>query len=341
MRVSALFAALGLLGAQQLTSSAADAPQGDDVAAFLENLRGPAGRRVELDALFLSANASLSGGRYSEAEETFRSLMTKEQLDARGLEGVARVYLAQDRKYEALEFLQAEVAHNPTRQDILFAFVRTAVKVNEYDLALATLAKALDGLADVRRRGDVYTRMGEVYRLKADLGSSIAAFRKAKALLPDNRIVAIELAQVLDVYGQEAEAVETYRAVLGVDPQDGAALLQRAWALSTGRNGSLDVATVCAQLARELLPGDPKGSDTLGWIYLKNGMPERAIPLYKELLTQAFEVSTYHYHLAMALLQTGDTAGGASELQAALKFNPPDDEKEHIQTLIAIGAVRK
>jgi tetratricopeptide (TPR) repeat protein len=340
MRVSALFATLGILGAQKLPPSAPQPPQEDDVAAYLESLRGPAVQRMNLNALFLSGNASLSGERYSEAEETFRSLMAQEQLDTRGLEGVARVYLAQNRKDEALKFLQAEVAKRPARQDILFVFVRTAVKVNEYDLALVGLAKALERLSDARQRGDLYSRIGEIYRLKSDLGSSIAAFRKAKELLAEDPNAAIELAQVLEASGQEAEAVETYRSVLGVDPHDGSALLHRASLLSA-TNGDLDVAMSCAELARKLLPEDPGVSDTLGWIYLEEGMPKSAVPLYEELVTKSPEVSTYHYHLAMALLQAGDTAGEVSELQIALKGNPTDDEKERIQMMIAAGGVRK
>jgi tetratricopeptide (TPR) repeat protein len=334
-----LFAALGVLGAQGLPPRAPNPPQGDDVGSYLENLRGPAARRMELDALFRSANASVSAGRYSDAEGEFRSLMEQEQ-DTRGVEGVARVYFAQNRKDAALEFLQAELAHSPTRPGILFAFVRTAVKANEYDLALAALAKALDSLADSRPRADVYSRMGEVYRLKADLDSAIAAFRKARELLPQDRKIAIALAQVFDAAGREAEAAENYRAVLGVDPRDGVALLRRASVLST-EGGDLDVAAACAQLANKLSPADPVVSDTLGWTYLKQGLSERAIPLYKELVAKSLEVSTYHYRLAMALLQAGDRAGGARELETALKCNPPDDEKERIQALVATGGVRK
>lgn len=339
MRVSALFAALGLLGAQGFPPSVPNSPQRDEVSAFLSGLREPAERRIALDAVFQSANASLSAGHYTEAEGAFRSLMTQEQ-DIRGVEGVASVYLAENRRNEALEFLQAELAHSRSRPGILFAFVRTAVKENEYALALAALAKALDGLADPRRRADVYSRMGEVHRLNGDLDSAIAAFRKASELLPQDRKVAIALAQVFDAAGREAEASEAYHAVLGVDPRDSAALLQHALVLSN-EGGNLDVAAACARLANKLMPTDPIVSDTLGWIYLKQGLSERAIPLYKELVGKSFEVSTYHYHLAMALLQTGDRAGGVGELEAALKRNPPADEKERIQALIATGGVRK
>ena len=62
--------------------------------------------------------------------------------------------------------------------------------------------------------------------------------------------------------------------------------------LSTG-GGDLDVAAACAKFANKLLPADPVVSDTLGWIYLKQGLSEKAIPLYKELVAKSLEVSTY------------------------------------------------
>jgi tetratricopeptide (TPR) repeat protein len=340
MRVSVLFATLGLLGAQQLPPDVPQPAQGDAVTTFLENLRGPAVRRMNLDAWFVSANISLSGKRYSEAEGIFRSLMVEDALDARGLEGVARVYLAQDRKDDAIGFLQAAVGKSPSRHDILFALVRTAVEVKEFDLALTALERALAGLADVKRRGEVYSRIGELYALKSDLSPSIAAFRKAKELLPGDRHVTIELAQALEASGQNVEAVETYRAVVGVDPRDGAALVQRASEVSEG-GGDLEVAAIAAELARKLLPEDLRVADTLGWIYIKQNKPKTVIPMYEELVTKAPESSTYHYHFAMALLQAGDTTAGLSELQTALRWNPPDAERESIQRMVTSGGLRK
>lgn len=323
-RVGALFATLAILTAQQQ----------DDVAAYLDNLRAPSIRRMNLDALFQSGNASLFEGRYSEAEEIFRNLNMQEQ-DSRGLEGVARVYLAQNRNVEALTVLQSEVARNPARLDILFAFVRIAVQENAYDLALSALASALEGPWDARRRGELYFRMGELYRQKSDPGASVASFRKAKELLPEDTNAKIQLAQALAASGQDVEASQTYRAVLGVDPHDGPALTQRASLLST--SGNLDVAAECAELARKMSPDDPSLSDILGWIYIKKGMSKLAIPIYVALVDKAPLVSTYHYHFAMALGQTGDMAASQNELQAALKCNPSDDEREQIETMASRG----
>jgi len=252
-------------------------------------------RVVEREALIVSAEDSFSKGRYHEAEDTLQNLMARYPSNVRAIDDLARVYIAENRTNAALAFLEGQVAQHPERQDILLTFVRVAVEFHAYDPA-------------------------------------IAALRTARKQMP-NTGVAVELARVLSASGQEAEATGIYSGVLGVDPLDGPGLLRRASELSE-QNGDLDIALACAELARKLLPDSPEASDTLGWLYLKRQQTQMAIPLFRGLVNAAPQVSTYHYHLAMALLQKGDTNGEMSELQSALRCNPPAEERERIQTLM-------
>jgi len=123
--------------------------------------------------------------------------------------------------------------------------------------------------------------------------------------------------------------------VLGVDPLDGDALLHRASGLSQ-QNRDLDVAVACAELAKKLLPDRPEASDTLGWLYLKRASLKWRSRLYRGLVNGAPQASTHHYHLAMALIQGGDSEGAMAELQSALKCTPPAGESERIQALMEV-----
>jgi hypothetical protein len=58
------------------------------------------------------------------------------------------------------------------------------------------------------------------------------------------------------------------------------------------------------------------------------------VQLFRELVNWAPQVSTYHYHLAMALILGGDAKGGMAELHSALKYNPTASERARIQALI-------
>jgi tetratricopeptide (TPR) repeat protein len=240
---------------------------------------GLRGPVAEREALFAAGEDSLAQGRYREAEDTFQRLMVRYPANARVIGDLARTYIVENRNDEALAFLQGQVARHPDRQDILFSLVQVAVELHAYNPAIAALRRA--------------------ERVRPDAGVGLA------------------LARALSVARQEAEAAAIYREVFDPDVLDGPAQLRRASELSQ-RDADLDIALTRAELAKELLPESAGLSDTLGWLYLKTQRTPTAVPLLRELVTQNPQVSTYHYHLAMALIQGGDTQGAIAELHSAL-----------------------
>ena len=54
------------------------------------------------------------------------------------------------------------------------------------------------------------------------------------------------------------------------------------------------------------MPEHPEVNDTLGWIYMKKNLTDKAIDTFRTLVVKAPQNPTYHYHYAMALLQKGD-----------------------------------
>ncbi len=53
--------------------------------------------------------------------------------------------------------------------------------------------------------------------------------------------------------------------------------------------GDLDDALTKAQRAKQLLPSLYEISDTLGWIYLKKNLADKAIDIFKDLVAKAAE----------------------------------------------------
>lgn len=340
-RVCALFVPLQLLSV--LNAQQAAPPQTvreDDVATYLANLREPALRRMNLDALSRSARTSLAAGRFRDAEEAYRTLIAQEPAQIRGLEGVARVYMAENRNGDAVAFLRSAVIQNANREDILFAFVRVAQEVKEFDSAISALTAALDRFTDAGLKSEISSQLGGLYMLKSDFPSSIASFRHAIELRPANRLASVGLARALEASGQEAEATEVYRAALGVDPHDATSLFRRASTLANS-GGDLDVAVVCAEMALQLSPNDAAISDLLAGIYLRQGMSQKALAMFEELVMRAPDVWTHHFDLALALIASGDSERAMNELQAALRNNPPEEQRTRIQYLIDAEGARK
>lgn len=285
-----------LLDAQQ--------PKKQDLSVedYLHERRASHEARNAVDALFRAGVDSREAGRYGEAEQAFRSVRQLEPQGIRGLQGIASVYLAQDRTEDAIQFLEKEVSQHPDRLDILELFADVAAKAGRYDLAMQALQNALALPAgSANATADLYARIGAVCRTKRDWDCSIAALRKAGNLNPSSFAVGRALAGVLESAGHTQESEALYRKLLGVDPNDGKALQRRAAELSQ-ESGDLDQALACAQRAASLLPEAGEVSDTLGWIYLKKGQTDEAVEVLKALVEREPDTSTYQYRLGMALI---------------------------------------
>jgi len=286
------------------------------------------------DVLFQLGVVNLAESRFKEAEDAFRRSYQLNPANARGLMGIVETEMAQNKTEEALKTLQAESDKAPGRVDLQVVLGDTAARAGKFDLALQTFNRALGQVGKGKGQGDIYLRIGEIYRRKGDLNASVQALRKALETLPDNIMVLSELALVLDEGARRPEARKVYEATLKLDPNNGVVLNNLAFLLcETG--GDLDDALTKATRAKQLLPNLLEISDTLGWIYLKKGLADSAIEIFKDLVSKAPKHSTYRFHLGMAYSQKGDKSKALDQLKEALKYNPATDEKDKIQQLIA------
>jgi tetratricopeptide (TPR) repeat protein len=287
------------------------------------------------DAEFQLGVVNLAEQKYKDAEETFRKAYQLNPTNPRGLLGVVECNIAEKKPDAAIAVLQNESSQAPNRLDLKVALGNTALRLGKYDLALQAYNNAL-ALVDKnsQQRGDVYLRLGETYRRKGDANSAITALQKARDAAPDNVVVLSTLAMVLDSNGHWAEAKKVYDASLKIRSDDPVALNNDAY-LMAEHGGDLDQALSMAVKAKQLLPNLTEISDTLGVIYLKKQMSPQAVDVFQELVQKDPQSSTYHYHLGMAFAQKGDSPHAAQELQAALKYNPPPDERQQIQDLLA------
>jgi tetratricopeptide (TPR) repeat protein len=286
------------------------------------------------DVYYQLGIAGLSESKFKDAEDAFRHAYQLNPANPRGLMGMVETAMAQNKPEQALALLQAESDKAPNRQDLVLAMGNTAARAGHYDQAIGCFQKVLNGLdKNSKQRGDLYLRIGETLRRKGDLAGAVAQLQKARELMPDNAGVLSTLAMVLDSAGRWSEARQVYEANLKINPNDGIALNNLAFVIAE-HGGDLDDALTKATRAKQIYPNLAEVSDTLGWIYLKKNLSDNAIDIFRDLVQKVPTVSTYRYHLGMALFQKGDKPRALKELQEALKFNPKKEEREKIQALI-------
>ena len=288
------------------------------------------------DVMFQKAVVDLAESKYAEAGEEFRRTYQLNPQNPRGLLGLVETKMAQGKTEEALKTLEDEAAKNPSRLEIQVALGNTEVRAGHYDKALDYFNHVLSALdKNDKRRADIYLRLGETYRRKGDSANAISNLQEARKLAPDNGPILSTLALVLDSAGRWSEAKSVYDAVIRMDATSGIAMNNLAFLMAEhGGNSELDTALSLAQKAKVLMPNVNEVSDTLGWIYLKKGLNEDAIDIFKQLVAAVPDQSTYWFHLARAYVNKGDKGHAKEALDKALNLHPVPFEKQQIQDLL-------
>ena len=76
---------------------------------------------------------------------------------------------------------------------------------------------------------------------------------------------------------------------------------------------------------------NPAYLNTYGWVRFRQGQLDEAVSYLRRASTAVPENPVMHYHLAMALLASGDSAQGRAELEKALASPQPFPGKDAAQ----------
>ncbi len=139
---------------------------------------------------------------------------------------------------------------------------------------------------------------------------------------------------MLEATGQGTQARPVYEQILKLQPDNAVALNNLAFRMVES-GGDLDQALALAQRAKQKLPNDANVTDTMGSIYIKKGLNDDAIRIYRELLERNSAHVSWRLHLARALIQKGDKLQARKELETCAKNRPNSKEEAEIKELMA------
>ncbi|MEP7304137.1 MAG: tetratricopeptide repeat protein [Acidobacteriota bacterium] len=129
------------------------------------------------------------------------------------------------------------------------------------------------------------------------------------------------VALILEAQKKPAEAQKVYEKIVATSPAAAVAANNLAWLYAEG-SGNLDVAMQLAVSASQQLPKVPEVTDTLGWIYVKKGLAELAIPPLLASVEGDPKNASYRYHLGLAYVKKGDKRKAKDAFDEALKLQP-------------------
>ncbi len=281
------------------------------------------------DALYQLGYLYFREKDFKSAEENFRAVYFQDPPDLRGLMGLLETYMAQNQYDAAAKVVDAEIAKYPKALAFQVARGTIAMRGGQHEQAVAMFKKVAQAQNNVP---DLFMRLGESQRLAGDTAGALESWKRASDLAPNLVAPLLYRATALDTMKRRTEARPLYEQILRIQPDQSIALNNLAFLLAE-EGTDLDMALTLAQRAKQKAPNDPMISDTLGWIYIKKGLANNAVPIFTELTSKYPTMAVFHYHLAMAHSQRGDNAQAKRALEAALKANPQKQELEDIKKL--------
>ena len=142
----------------------------------------------------------------------------------------------------------------------------------------------------------------------------------------------LALASVYDQAGEYDKAIERYRQILTIEPNQVGALNNLAYALAVHRNTPGE-ALPLAQRAFTASNEAPLVADTLGWVFHLSGDRMQALRYTQLAAAGAPRNGEVRFHYAAALANANDPGRAAKELAAALEIDPSLKTRRDVQTL--------
>jgi len=285
------------------------------------------------DLLIQDGLWKLKSGDPGGARATIEEALKINPADLRALDALNHTYIAQKNAAMALQKVKEYAARQPKSapvQDFLGMML-----LAKGDKAQARAAFNAAKAADARfTQADFSLAQLDVLEGKPD-----DARKRLEGVIASGGSEAtahLWLGNLDDVRGNYPAAIEHFRKVVEINPDNGQASNNLAYLLAEyGKRP--DEALKYAEKAVELAPDRPAYCDTLGWILYRKGVYSSAVRYLEQADRDRGNV-VWKYHLAMAYAKAGQVSRGRTTLEAALKINPNLPEAKMAQQMI--GASR-
>jgi tetratricopeptide (TPR) repeat protein len=341
------------------------------LAALLTAASALSAQEKSPDELFQDGISNLAAKRFAEAEASFRKLRAAEPNNVRGVVGVGQTLMAQAKFAEALQYVTAEVARDPTNAKLNLVVGDLAAQAGQMEIAAVRFQRVLDLLrADpnaaaffVKRTSKrvpeslkepyaaamdnftgkdatpagpagVYLRLADAFLRMGDGPRGIGALENARHLLPADPSILMDLAMLYEMAHDGTRALAAYRDLLKVQPDNAAALNNGAYLIAES-NGDMDEALRDAMHAAKLRPQSPEIIDTLGWVYFKRKELADAFAAFAKLLQVEPGKQAYRDHMKATLAIMPDQSALMLELRTVISDPPGEENNRTLAELLA------
>jgi tetratricopeptide (TPR) repeat protein len=249
--------------------------------------------------------------------------LTPNSIEA--LAGIIGVDLIQNRAPQARERIEARLAAEPKRVELLLMAGQVYGAQRDFAKAEATLRQAIQIDSTSSR---AYSMLAGVLLASGKLDAARVEFDQMAQRDPRNVAAQTMAAMIVHSQNKTADAKKRYETIVNNDPTAAVAANNLAW-IYQEENDRLDDALRLAQSAAVRLPDSGEVQDTIGMIYVKKALPALAVEAFEKCVEKHPENPLYHYHLALALKDSGNRQRARAAAEQAIKLRPdyPDAQK--------------
>jgi tetratricopeptide (TPR) repeat protein len=273
----------------------------------------------------------LNQGMNREARAAFNDAVTTAPGFVEPLAQLVALDMKEKRSEDALARVKKQVDLNPQSVGLQMLLGRVYLARGEGTQAEQAFLKAIELNPQLF---DPYVALGGFYAQTKRYDEALEKLEQARKVNAQNLGVHMLVGMIHEMRKDIPQAQAAYEKVLELNPRFGPAANNLAYIYSE-HGGDKEKALQLAQTAKEVLPEDPRVSDTLGWILYKRGVYERAVTLLRESAEKLNDNAEVHYHLGMAYLKVGNTQAAKETLTKALKLGDSFTEVEEAKRALA------
>ena len=284
---------------------------------------------LNLQGQFLQKEGNVEGAR-----SAFTAALKAAPGSTIALRGLLALDIQAKRPGDSKQRIEAHLKQFPQDAQALVIAGRAYAAVGDLAAAESVLRKAVD-VDPTQLEG--YHVLGQILVRQKKLDQALKAYQERVAERPNDVPGQTMIGMIMLVQGNMGAAREQFEKVLSLDPRSSIAANNLAY-MDAQAGTNLDVALNRAQTAKAARPDDANVSDTLGWVYIKRGLPALAISPLEQATQSDPNNPTYHYHLGVAHVKAGDRDRGRLSLQRALAISKSFDGADDAQrTLDSLG----
>ena len=264
------------------------------------------------------------------AKSAFERALTLDRQSLEALGGLIALDFKANNTAAAKAKIEARLKTDKSL-DVLLLAARTYWAAQDFGSAETVLRQAIDAdpslLTSYAMLGQLYVAQKKLEQARVEFDNLASKQTKPVGALTMSGII-------LEAQGKRDLAKKKYEDALAVDSRAVIAANNLAW-LYADAGENLDTALQLAKTATSVAPESHEIIDTLGWVYLKKQQANLAIPLFESCIEKAPGNASYHYHLGLAYLQTGDTKRGRAALERALTTGANAEATADIRRLLS------